>query len=99
MVAKNELHMRRRFFQRLQKRVERAFGEHVNFVDQENLGARHQRVILCALDNLADIVDAGVGGRVHLEHVGVAAFHDLGAVLPKPRHLNRGLVDSRRFIV
>ncbi len=95
----NELHMPRRLFERLEERVERALREHVHFVDDEHLGARRKRPVARALDDLADVVDAGVGGGVHLDHVGMAAFHDLAAVEAEHRHVDRRLVDRVGFVV
>ena len=68
--------MRRRFFQRLEQRVEGALREHVHFVDDVDLVARLNGRIAHAVDDLAHVVDAGVGGGVHLDHVDVAGFQD-----------------------
>jgi len=72
--------VRRRLFHRLQQRVERVVRELVDLVDDEDLVAvarrRHRQV---ADDHLAHVVDAGVAGRVDLEHVEVAALGDLHA--------------------
>ena len=74
-----ELHVRRRLFQRLQQRVERVLRQHVHFVDQIDLEAAARRRVLRVLDQLAHVVDAGVAGRVDLEQVDEAAGVDLGA--------------------
>ena len=68
----DELHMLRRLFQRLQQAVEGGLGEHVHFVDDIDLDARHHRAVARALDDLANVVDAGVRGGVHLDHVDMA---------------------------
>ena len=65
------------------KRVEGALREHVDFVDDVDLVARDQWSVARALDDLANIIDAGVRGRVHLDHIGVAGLDDflaMGAV-------------------
>ncbi len=95
----NEFDVRGRLLERLQKGVEGALGEHVDFVDDEHLGAGEQRRVLRALDDLADVVDAGVRRRVHFEHVRVAAFHDLGAVRAEAGHIDGRTVDTGCFVV
>ena len=74
------LHVRRRLLQRLQQRVERVARQHVDFVDDEHLGARLQRAVADGLDDLAHVVHAGVAGGVHLDHVRVAVGQDGDAV-------------------
>ena len=76
----NEANVCRRLFERLQKGVESALRQHVDFVDHKDFDACHERHVLRAFDDLADIIDARVGGRVDFEHVRVAAFHDVLAV-------------------
>ena len=72
--------VRRRLLHRLEQRVERLRRELVHLVDDEDLVAiadrRHRER---ADDHLADVVDAGVGGRVDLEDVDVAPLRDLHA--------------------
>ncbi len=97
--GEDELHMAGRLFQRLQQRVERALGEHVHLVDEVHLVAGDQWPIARALDDLADVVDAGIGGRVHLQHVRVPPFHDLDAVAAELGHVERGLVHAVAFVV
>ena len=50
------------------------------FVDDEDLGAGLDRAVAGGLDDLAHVVDAGAGGGVHLDHVGVAVGQDGDAV-------------------
>ena len=97
--GEDEFHVPRRLLQRLQEGVEGALGEHVHLVDEVHLVARHQRLVARALDDLADVVDAGVGGGVHLQHVGVPAFHDLGAVAAELGHVEGRLVDAVALVV
>ena len=59
----------RRLLQGLEQRVERAGGEHVHLVDDVDLVAGQRRGILNLVAQLADVVHAGVGGRVDLQHV------------------------------
>ncbi len=91
--------MRRRLLQRLQQAVEGLVGQHVDLVDDVDLVARRHRRIAHLLDDLADVVDAGVGGRVHLDHVDVAALHDGAAVLALFLQLDGRPVDFRRLVV
>ena len=70
----------RRFLDRLQQRVERRRRELMHFVDDEDLVAvAHRSNRQPGDDHLADVVDAGVAGRVDLEHVDVAPLRDLDA--------------------
>ena len=79
--GEQEFHMRRRLLERFQKRVEGALRQHVNFVDDVDLVARRDGGIAHRLDDLADVVDAGVAGGVHFDHVDVAALGDRSARL------------------
>ena len=97
--GKDELHMRRRFLERLQQAVEGLVGQHVDLVDDVDLVARGNRRIADAVDNVANIVDAGVRGRVHLDDVDMAAFHDRFAVLAETVHRDRRPVDLVGLVV
>ena len=78
--------VRRRLFDRLEQRVERRGREPVHLVDDEHLVAVAHRGDRQALDDhLADVVDAGVGGGVDLEHVDVAPLGDLDARIARRR--------------
>ena len=87
--GKDELYMRRRLFQRFQQAVERSLGEHVHFVDDKNFIAGAGRAILHAFDNVANVVNAGVAGRVHLDHVYMARFDNGLAVFAQGGHVDR----------
>ena len=67
--------------------------EHVHFVEDVDLVARRHRRIADGVVDLADVVDAVVGGGVHLEHVDVAAVDDGLAVHAHHRHLDGGRGD------
>ena len=54
------------------RRVERLLRQHVHFVDDVDLVARAGRCIAHAVDDLADVVDAGARGGVHLQDVDMA---------------------------
>ena len=87
--GEDEFDVRRRFLKRFQQRVEGVLRQHVDFVDDEHLVARDQRLVARVLDDLADVVDAGVGSGVHLQHVGMAALDDLQAMLAVTINLHR----------
>ena len=91
----------RRLFQRLEERVEGRGGEHVDFVDDVDLVAGARRRIAHAVVDLAHIIDAGMGCRVHFQHVHVPAFHDRLAMHARHRHVNgRPLNRSiRQFVI
>jgi len=71
-----------------QKRVERRGREHVDFVDDVDLVASARWRISHAIADLAHVVDAGVGRRVHFQHVHVPAFHDRLAMHAHHRHVD-----------
>ena len=73
----------------LSKRVERLLREHVHFVDDVDLVARADRGIAHRLDDLAHVVDAGVAGGVHLDHVDMAALGDRTARLAHAARVDR----------
>ncbi len=87
--GENEFRMLRRLFQRFQKRVEGCGGEHMDFVDDVDLVARARRRVAHAVIDLTHIVDAGVGGGVHFQHVHVTAFHDCLTMHAEFRHMDR----------
>ena len=92
--GEEEFHMFGRLLQRLQQGVEGVLGEHVHFVDDVDLGARHDRAEARVLDDLAYIVDAGVGRRVHLDHINVTALDDRLAMGAQFGHLDGGSDDG-----
>ena len=72
--------VRRRLLDRLEERVEGLRREPVDFVDDEDLVAvADRRDAEAGDDDVADLVDLGVGGGVDLEDVHVAALGDLDA--------------------
>ena len=84
-----ELHMLRRLLKSLQQRIESVLGKHVDFVDDVDLVARADRGVANRLDDLADVVDAGVRGGVHLDHVDVPALGDRPARLAHAARVDR----------
>ncbi len=97
--GENELHMLRRLFERLQQAIEGLRREHVHFVDDIDLVARGDRPIAYLLDDLADIVDPGMRGGVHLDHVDMAAVHDRLAMFAGDAQVDGGLVDLGGLVV
>ena len=55
-------------------------GEHVDFVDDVDLVPRRDRAVAHAVDQLAHLVDPGMRGGVHLDHVDVAVLGDRAAM-------------------
>ena len=72
-----ELHMRRRFFERLQQRVEGVRREHVDFVDEVDLVPAAGGRVLHVLEQLARVVDLGARGRIDFDEIDEPAFIDL----------------------
>ena len=79
--GEDELRVGRRLLKRLQKRVERVLRQHVHFVDDVDLVAGGHRAVAHAVDDLADIVDTGARGGVHLQHIDGAFRRDRPARL------------------
>ena len=69
-----------RLLERLQQGVEGLLREHVHFVDDVDLVAGDERLVVRAVDQVANVVDAGVGGGVHLDHVEMPALDDGAAM-------------------
>ena len=67
--SEDENHVLRRLLQRLQQRIERRGREHVNFVDDVDLIDAGGRGVAHDFAQLADVIDAVVGGPVDLQHV------------------------------
>ena len=77
--GKDELHVRRRLFQRLQKRIKRCGGKHVDLIDVVDLVAATRRGVFHALPQVADLVHAVVACAVDLQHIQAVALGDLFA--------------------
>jgi hypothetical protein len=75
----DELDVLRRLFERLQHRVERRVREHVHFVDDIDLEATTRRRIDRVLEQLAHLVDLGIGRRIDFQQVDKAARIDFRA--------------------
>jgi hypothetical protein len=71
--------MRRRFLKCLEQGIESIARQHVDFVDNIDLVARRHRRVADLFDDLAHVVHAGIGGRVHLDHVDMAALGNRSA--------------------
>ena len=78
-----------RFLKRLEQRVERAGRQHVHLIDDIDFVPGRGRAVMHAVDDLADIADAGVRCGVHLHHVDVAALHDGDAMFADPAGFRR----------
>ena len=97
--GEDELDVRRRLFQRLQQAVEGLRGQHVHLVDDVDLVAGRDGRVAHPLDDLANVVDAGVRGGVHLDHVDMPALHDRLAMLAGHGKVDRRLVDRFGLVV
>ena len=67
--SEDENHVLRRLLQRLQQRIECRGREHVDFVDDVDLIDALGRGVAHDFAQLADVIDAVVGGSVDLQHV------------------------------
>ena len=79
--GQHEHHPRWGLLQGLEQGVERCSREHVALVHHIDLPAGLHRREAGALDQLADVVDTGVGGGIDLDHVEGVASGDRGAEL------------------
>ena len=77
--GQHEHHPRWRFLQGLEQRIEGGGREHVALVDHVDLPAGLHRCEARAFDQLPDVVDAGVGGRIDLDHIEGIARRDRAA--------------------
>ena len=77
----NELHVRRRLFQRLEQRVERGGRKHVHFVDEIDLVTAFGRRVTHVVAQLAHVFDAVIARAVDLDDVEAVAAGDLLAVI------------------
>ena len=68
--------MLRRLFHRLEQSVKRLLREHVDFVDDIDLEPRPGRAELGVGDQVADVIHAGVAGRVDLDDIDVLTSRD-----------------------
>ena len=77
-------HVSRRLLNGLEQRVERRSRQHMDFVDDIDLEPPELRRVIHFLQQIADLVDAAVGRRVHLHHVHAGAAQDAlaGHALP-----------------
>src|SRR5262245_8759224 len=81
--GEDEFYVRGRFLQGLQERIEGALGQHVHLVDEIDLVARQQGLVARAFDDLADVVNASVGGALNSQPTGRRPSNMLAARLAK----------------
>ena len=61
--------VRRRLFQRLEKRVGALFGKHVRLVDDVHFHAHRRRREFYRVAQRANFIDAAIAGRIDFQHV------------------------------
>ena len=94
--AQHKHHVRRRLLQRLEQRIERRRGEHVDLVDHVHLVAALRGGKGDAVDDLVThVVNAGTRRGVELVHIGVRAARNLLALLARAVGVGRGGTASR----
>ena len=72
--CQNELHEIRRLFKGFKQRVERLIGKHMHFVDNEDLKACGTWFVFGVFDEVFDIIDPAVAGRIHFDDVHMAVL-------------------------
>ena len=75
--GKDEFHMRGRFFQRLQHRVESALRQHVHLIDDVYLEAPAGRRVQRAFQQFAHVVHLGVRGGIQFDQIDKTTAIDL----------------------
>ena len=81
-----------RLFQRLEQRIEGGVGDLVGFVEDVDLEAVARRTVARGLAQLADLVDAAIGGGVDLDHIHRIAGANLAAGIANAARLGHGMV-------
>ena len=92
--GKHELHVRRRFLERLEQGIERRRGEHVHLVDDVDFERRRSRRIQAGLAQLTHLFDPVVAGTVNLEHIDRSSLGDLDALGIVIGEIDFGAVDA-----
>ena len=88
--GKDEFHMRGRFFQRFEQRVERRIRQHVHFVDDIDFIAGRCRAIVNGINHFAHITHACARCCVHFQHIHMPPFGNGDAWLADAARLGRG---------
>ena len=95
--GEEELHVRRRFLEGLQQRVESRDREHVDFVDDVDFELRRGRREFHRVPQFADLLDAIVAGAVDLQDIQRTPLGDLshpGIVVREIRARAPGTVEA-----
>ena len=87
--GQHEHHLWRWFFQGFEQRIKRCCGEHVALIHHVHLPARLHRGESGAFDEIANVVDTGVGRGIDLDHIKGCAPRNRGAQLTSPAGLGR----------
>ena len=74
--AKDELDVVRRLFKRLEQRIKRFLGQHVDFVDDVNFIARSAWPNIDRRAKLANFFNSTIAGAIDFEHVDVVTRRD-----------------------
>ncbi len=86
----DEDHFVRRFLERLEQRVGSFVGEHVRFVEDDHFVASADRRIPHHIAQLANLVDASIGGGIDFQDVQRAPRGDLTARIALVARRRRG---------
>ena len=89
LLRENKFHVRRRFLQRFQERVECSRSQHVHFVDDINLVARLRWRVANVIAQLAHLLDAVVACTVNLQNIEAIAGRDLTTIIAGAVRRNR----------
>ena len=90
----NELHVRRRFLEGFQERVERGGTEHVHFVDDVDLEMPFARRVTHVIAQLPHLLHAVVARAVDLQHIEAVSSRDFLAAVTNSAGRDRRAVHA-----
>ena len=85
----NEFHVRRRFLQRFEQRIERGRRKHVHFVDEINFVATFRRRVAHVVAQFAHVFHAVVARAVDLDDIEAVARSDFFAIIANAARRDR----------
>ena len=94
--GQHKLEVSRRLFQRFQHGIESRVGQHVNLVNHEDLETTHNGFVNRLLQQLRDLVNAAIRGRIELGVVDEMAAVDVGASLANTARRGRDITRAVR---
>ncbi|MMZ66227.1 hypothetical protein D1872_287050 [compost metagenome] len=88
--CENEFDILRRLFEGFEQCVERLFGQHMDFIDDEYLERGAVGFVFGLFDQCTDIVDLATAGGIHFDDIDMAVFIGHTAVFTRFARGRRG---------